>query len=582
MQAVEWLLQEPDNASPDEVAIRTELERIVSSEGFSGSPRLQQLLTYIVTETIEGRADRIKGLSIAQDVYGQVDPEAARTSTVVSVEARRLRRKLSDYYLGVGANAPIVIEIPKGAFVPIFRHAAMETKPETSTAQPVQNLARNTPRWYLVFAIVVLVFLSVVLLWSYVNRVASPAFESAALERPVIAVIPFRNLTGNVQNEVLVTGMTEDITADLAQLHEIDVISYSSTSLLTNPDMPPKEIGQLLHVSHIVQGSVRGNAQNVRVNAELLDVRSGKLIWASHFDGTLSDPMKLQDKIAAKVVEGMPGNLAEWDNRGNKTLLSTTPETAALFEQAMSLANPPSDAARLKIAYLAFQAVIESDPAFGGGYAGTAYVSVFRALWGHASDSHAAAEMSASMAERALDVDPNSPLALDALALSQLVMRDFDAAVRTSERALQLAPNDPYVQSYHAFILTADGQAARAVSFAEKAVRLDPLDPRTPFRNILGVVHLHAGNYELALRFFTENNRLKGPQSAGHQANMAASYAGLGDKKEASRFAAMLPNGFRQGPWLDWHKRNFRTQEDVHRIPDLLESALCHTEGTKC
>lgn len=574
MQAAETLLDEPDSGSPDGVSINAELERIVASERFSGSPRLQQLLTYIVTETIEGRAALIKGLSIAQDVYGQIDPEAARTSTIVSVEARRLRRKLADYYLGVGTNAPIVIEIPKGTFVPIFRQARKEAKPETPTAHPVQKLTRNMLGRYLSFALVILAFLTAFLLWPHVNRVALPPFEVTSLERPAIAVIPFRNLTGNNLNDGLVTGMAENITADLAQRHEIDVISYSSTSLLTNPDMPPQEIGEALQVSHIVQGSVRGTAQNIRVIAELLEVRSGKLIWANRFDGILGDPLKLQNEIAEKVIEGMPVNLAEWVSRRQKNPLSTTPEVAALFDQAMSLANPPSDAARLKIAHLAFQAVIDADPAFAGGYAGLAYVSVFRALWGHVPDSQVEAEMSAKMAKRALDVDPKSPLALDALALSQLVMRDFDAAVSTSERALLLAPNDPYVQSYHAFILTADGQAASAIRFAERAVRLDPLDPRTPFRNILGVAHLHAGNYELAIRSFSENNRLKGPKSAGHKANMAASYAGLGDITEASRFAAMLPKGFRQGPWLDWHKRSFRVEEDALKIPTLLQSAL--------
>jgi adenylate cyclase len=574
MLVAESLSHKSGGGSLQGETINAELAHIVASEAFSGSPRLQQLLTYVVTETIEGRAERIKGLSIAQDVFGQTDPEVARTSTIVSVEARRLRRKLADYYLGIGANAPIVIEIPKGTFVPVFRQAGSAETPEIFTVSPPQSTLLRMPGRFLSFALVILICLAVVLTWLRANQAALPPIAADAFERPVIAVIPFRNLTGDLENDGLVSGMAEDITADLAQLHEIDVISYSSVSLLTGPNMPPQEIGEALHVSHILQGSVRGTAPNVRVNAELLDARSGKLIWANRFDGNLGDPLELQDEIASKVVEGLPVGLSEWKNRSYNTPLSTGPETAALFDQAMSLANPPSDAARLKIAHLAFEAVIEADPAFAGGYAGVAYIGAFRALWAHVPDTQAEAALSAKMAERALDVDPSSPLALDALALSLLVMRNFDAAVRTSERALQLAPNDPYVQSYHAFILTADGQAAVAIPFAERAVRLDPLDPRTPFRNILGVVQLHAGNYELAIRSFSENDRMRGPQSVGHKANMAAAFAGFGNTREASRFAAMLPKGFSQGPWLDWHKRSFRLIEDALRIPALLQSAL--------
>lgn len=574
MSVAERVLSKADGPPDECEPIKAELERIVTSEGFLGSPRLRQLLTYVVNETIEGRADRIKGLSIAQDVFGQSDPEVARTSTIVSVEARRLRRKLADYYLGAGANASIVIEIPKGAFVPVFRQVGFAKAPNSFSVAPPQSTASRLPGKYLSIALVTLVCLAVALAWFRSNQTTLPTMVADNFERPAIAVIPFRNLTGALENDGFVNGMAEDITADLAQLHEIDVISQSSVSLLTDPDMPAQEIAETLHVSHILQGSVRGTAPNIRVNAELSEAQSGKLIWANRFDGNLGDPLKLQDEIASKVVEGLPVGLSEWKNRRPDTHSSTGTETAALFDQAMGLANPPSNSARLKIAYLAFEAVIEADPNFAGGYAGLAYISVFKALWGHVPDSQAEAALSAKMAKRALDVDPNSPLALDALALSQLVMRDFDAAISTSERALQLAPNDPYVISYHAFILTADGQAAAAIPFAQRAIRLDPLDPRTPFRNILGVVQIHAGNYELAIRSFSENDRMKGPQSAGHKANMAAAFAGLGDIDKAARLAAQLPKGFSRGPWLDWHKRSFRHLEDALRVPTLLQSAL--------
>lgn len=572
MAVAKSLSHKLDIGSFESETISAELARIVGSEAFHGSPRLQQLLTYVVTETIEGRAERIKGLSIAQDVFGQTDPEIARTSTIVSVEARRLRRKLADYYLGTGANASIVIEIPKGAFVPHFRQTSPEETQQISTVTPPQNKSLRMPLRYLSFAVVLSVCLIVALAWWRATQTAMPPIVADSFERPAIAVLPFRNLTGALQNDGLVSGMGQDITADLAHLHEIDVISYSSASLLTGPEMSPREIGDTLHVSHILLGSVRGTAPNVRVNAELLDVRSGRLVWANRFDGNIGSPLELQDEIATKVVEGLPVGLSEWKSRHHNRLLSTNSETAALFDQAMSLANPPSDVARLKIANLAFEAVIEADPTFAGGYAGVAYIAAFRALWGHVPDSQAEAELSTEMAKRALGVDPNSTLALDALALSKLVLRDYEAAVSTSERALKLAPNDPYVHSYHAFILTAAGQAAAAIRFAERAVRLDPIDPRTPFRNILGVVQLHAGNFEISIRSFSENDRVGGPQSDGHKASAAAAFAGLGNTEEAARLAAELPNGFIQGPWLDWHKRSFRHLEDALRVPALLDS----------
>jgi len=303
-------------------------------------------------------------------------------------------------------------------------------------------------------------------------------------------------------------------------------------------------------------------------------VRSGKVIWAKRFDHDIDAPLSMQDEIALQVVDGMSVQLSNLTLRKNRGPSSTDSETLALFAQAMALANPPSDSARLTIAGLAFEAVVEADPSFAGGYAGRAYISAFRALWGHSPDPEAAAQQSTELARKALGIDPGSALALDALALSKLVLQDFDGAVRTSEMAIQAAPNDPYAHSYHAFILTADGQAKAGVPFAERAIRLDPLGTRTPYRNILGVVQLHAGNYELALGSLIDSQKRDGPKTAGHIASMAAAYAGLGNTEKAAELVATLPPGFVEGPWLDWQKRSFRRPEDAHRFSELLQNLL--------
>lgn len=116
--------QETPDAVFSEQDIRDAFSALANSETFSGSDRLIGFLGYVVNETLEGRAELIKGKSIAMDVYGYDPRDVENREGVVRVDGGRLRRKLEDYYNSDGANAPIRIELPKGGYVPVFHSAA--------------------------------------------------------------------------------------------------------------------------------------------------------------------------------------------------------------------------------------------------------------------------------------------------------------------------------------------------------------------------------------------------------------------------------------------------------------------------
>lgn len=132
------------------------LTRIVSSEGFMASPRLQAFLTYVVSETLAGRGEQILGKSIAVDVYGrQIDSEAG--ASLVRVEARRLRRLLAEYYEGAGTDDPIRLVIDPGGYKPRFEGAAIQQK--TSNSPPESNPLMSRRRLGLGGLVVALVLL---------------------------------------------------------------------------------------------------------------------------------------------------------------------------------------------------------------------------------------------------------------------------------------------------------------------------------------------------------------------------------------------------------------------------------------
>jgi hypothetical protein len=121
-------VESPEIGSRDPVAqrapaaddVQAELERILSSPRFQASEKRRAFLRFIVEETLAGRADRLKGYTIAVDVFGRDETFDAKADPVVRLEARRLRRDLDSYYVDTGSRDAVRISIPKGSYVPHF------------------------------------------------------------------------------------------------------------------------------------------------------------------------------------------------------------------------------------------------------------------------------------------------------------------------------------------------------------------------------------------------------------------------------------------------------------------------------
>lgn len=146
---------------PNKVQILEQLEKIVTSEEFSASPRKRAFLRYIVEKTLGGEASSLKGYTIGVDVFNRGESFDPQADTIVRVQARNLRRALNLYYLTSGKNDAIHVEIPKGSYVPKFSHVEPEESPEkqmTKNADGSQSPDKRKfgfTEWLLVLAIAV-------------------------------------------------------------------------------------------------------------------------------------------------------------------------------------------------------------------------------------------------------------------------------------------------------------------------------------------------------------------------------------------------------------------------------------------
>ena len=384
--------------------------------------------------------------------------------------------------------------------------------------------------------------------------------------KPAIAVLPFADATTDSSGASIATGLTEDIITDLSSLASIDVIALSSVLPFRDKTITPQQVATELNVTHILRGSIRGSADQLRVTTELFDAGTGRQIWAERFDRKPGNALALEGELSLKVLEGMAVSLKGMQlGRLGKSHIQNT-ETYSLYKQAMNLANPPSDPRRLRVAGRVFNEVIAAAPDFAGGYAGAAYIHAFLAWWGHSEPNNQDIQKSLALANKALEIDPDFGLAYSALAFTYMHSRDFDKALAASRDAIRAQPNDPYVSAYHGFILCANGQPEDGIPFATRAIRLDPVFPRTPYRNILGIISFHAGYYREALDAFVRSDELGGPRSAGLLAYQAASYVLLGRDQEAKISIELLNNYNGGHDWKGWLRRVYKNEQYAEQV----------------
>jgi adenylate cyclase len=280
-------------------SVREALERILGSPGFDASARNRRFLQYIVEETLAGRADRLKGLTIAIDVFGR-DPGTfdAQHDPVVRISAAKLRRRLERYYLTAGREDPIRIDIPKGTYVPAFEE---REQPSVGSPAPVAEPAaaaapsltpgHTGPRRHSPTARGLAIMSSAVLAvaataWLWVARAPSDQHNAQApadlqLEGPAVVVAPFENLSGTEAGRLLAGGLTQELITDLMRFQDLRVYAATSNDLWTKD---PAGFSEQLQVAYEVKGSVLRAPDRIRVAVQLLELGSGRYVWSETYD----------------------------------------------------------------------------------------------------------------------------------------------------------------------------------------------------------------------------------------------------------------------------------------------------------
>ncbi len=348
-------------------------------------------------------------------------------------------------------------------------------------------------------------------------------------DKPSIAVLPFTNISGDLEQEYFSDGITEDIITDLSKVSALFVIARNSVFTYKGRAVRVQEVSRDLGVRYVVEGSVRKSGNRVRITAQLIDGMSGGHMWAERYDRDLTDIFALQDEITEKIVAALQVKLTEGEQeqvarRYTENLVAYDYFLRGRADQARATKETNAQAREM------FERAIELDPNFAGAYAVLSHT--YSRDWSYQwSDDTQALERASEAAKKAVTLDDSLPLAHARLAWIYLWRRQHEQAIAEVKRAISLDPNFAEGYARLGIILTYAGRPGEGIDLVKKAMRLDPHYPPL-YLFYLGHAHYLVGQYEEAIavlkRSFTRN-----PDQLPSHLDLAVIYCELGRKEEA-------------------------------------------------
>lgn len=441
-----------------EQAVRDELARILSSRSFYASRRFREFLTFLVEETLAGRGPEIKAYSIATEVFRRTSDFDPQSDAVVRVEAAKLRKRLTDYYLTCPDMTEVEISIPKGHYVAKFTWRADRADIEPQNSQesfpPVSNFATNTP-------------------------------PSRALLKPSLVVFPFSNLSLKREGEHLVNGLVEEIIIGLTRFQDINVINANFSPPETSND--PCLFAQSLEARFLLQGSMQIFGTSLRIRVNLVDVRRRITIWAERYDsahetGSLSVVL---DEITNKVVSTVGGSFgfiskALFDELSSAGRLRSFTSEFAAYEAVLYYHNwigaMRGENASTARTMLEKAIVVDPNYALVKGMLSDVYCATSQ--WSYSQEEgEALQERAAFLALEAEKLNPHCQYAQWARAFSLFLHKEGEDFLKKARLVLSLNPANTNITSAVGLKLVVYGQWDEGMKVIEHSRSLNPFLP---------------------------------------------------------------------------------------------------------
>jgi TolB-like protein/class 3 adenylate cyclase/Flp pilus assembly protein TadD len=353
----------------------------------------------------------------------------------------------------------------------------------------------------------------------------------AVTPRLSIVVLPFANLSDDREQQYFADGITEDLTTDLSRLSHSFVISRNTAFTYKDKRIDTKQIGRELGVRYVLQGSVRRSGNQIRVNAQLIDVETDSNLWAQWFDGDISDLFAMQDEITGHIAIALDTALVAAE--ATRPTKKKPDALDYIFRGRAAGWKPPSrDKYAEQIGLL--EHALELDPRFSEAQSLLATALMSRVMSGMSDSAAADIARAQELVGQALAASPSSGIAHFAKGQVLRAQRRFEEAIPEYERAI--ASNRNWAGALHplAQCKLFVGSIDETIPLEEQAIRLSPRDPQLlgVWYSQIGLVHLLQSRTEDAI-LWQEKARIAMPERPDVHANLASAYALHGETERA-------------------------------------------------
>lgn len=513
---------EPVKATLDTDLALQQLQRVMKSPEFPATQQQRNFLRFVVTETLEGRADEIKAYTVATRVFGRSADFNQAVDPIVSIQANKLRRALERYYLVAGQLDPIHITIPKGTYVPAFLE---QNRRLPATAHP-----GHRDYW------------------------------------PTVLIRPFQNLTGDDNLGFLILGLSSELTAELSRYQDIRVLlEHPGGFGRRESDRPAR---------FVLEGTVKGDAVGMKVVVHLVDSRTQLVVWSDthHCTHEAARLIAFQEKVARAIAVKVGGESGVIFRALSREARNQPPAQFKTYEAILSyyefeLTLSPESFARA-MAALTHATTIE--PGCGNVWSMLArlHANAFSLEMPGFEDALATA---AKFAKKGIALNPNAQRNRAVLALVRFFADELPASRSELNKALALNPNSLFILDGIGYLMTLLGEWERGPQLIRHTMAANPYYG-VYVHYALWVDWMRQQNYE---RAYLEALNFKRPAIFWEPLIKAATLGKMGrideGRVEAAKLLALKPDFKTRGRiligrYIKFHEIVERTIDGLRRV----------------
>ena len=478
--------------------IRGQLQRILDSPEFLATDKQRQFLEFVVSESLHGRSDQIKGFHVATSVFGRGADFDQATDPIVSIQANQLRRALERYYLVAGQNDPVVIDIPKGGYVPTFQRQGGVDLGESQKEEDVpQEDQEDEDGW------------------------------------PKLLIKPFENLTNEPELDFVCVGIATELATEIAKYQELRVI-FASTLKQESTHALEKS------AKFVLDGTVQKDMASIKVSVALTNTATNIRFWGDSYSAPF-DPSKLisfeeetANTAACKILSehGVISKTMSNESRMNVPFHLNTYDAILKFYAF----NADFSADSFFSAFEALTMATENDPKCGLAWAMLARLyAINYAL--ELFDLKTPIEDAVLFSERGVSLEPSNQRVRVIRAYCCFINNDLAASKAEINRAFELNPNSLIFIENIGYLITLLGDWKRGPALINRAIKLNPYYFAITANHALWLDWIRQGDYEEA---YTETMHFRTPTLFWEPLMKAISCGLLGRLEEGKHYVESL------------------------------------------